>query len=320
MKISHQKILPKKIIIIDGITRTGKMMLSRIIPSLKNFEQVEYVEFIEYILAALKLKKISFDFANSFIVQTLNEMSYNKFIGRKQNFRPNDVTSVKNFLGKKIYEKRFRVSEGKKTFLKVKKSKNFFPIMSHDIMTNFNLFKKFKINFKMIQIYRNPFDLVYSWYKRGWGDRWKTDPQPNGLLIRKNNALYPWYVAGKEKFWEKHNSVERCALLVNDLTQRSINNNLKEKKNPNILIVSYEDFIENTNTSIQKICKFLRTKRTAITKKILIKENCPKKYNKKNYLFKKKFIKSKISKKIFNDILILEKKYKSNIYNLLNDK
>ena len=48
--------------------------------------------------------------------------------------------------------------------------------MSHDIMTKFN-YLKFQINFKMIQIYRNPIDLVYSWYKRGWGSM-ETDPQP----------------------------------------------------------------------------------------------------------------------------------------------
>ena len=82
-KISHSKILVKNYLFIDGISRTGKMMLSRIIPTLKRFEQVEYVEFIEYILAALHLKKISFDFAKSFTIQTLNEMSYNKYIGRK---------------------------------------------------------------------------------------------------------------------------------------------------------------------------------------------------------------------------------------------
>ena len=57
-KISHSKIFVKNYLFIDGISRTGKMLLSRIIPTLNKFEQVEYVEFIEYILAALHLKKL----------------------------------------------------------------------------------------------------------------------------------------------------------------------------------------------------------------------------------------------------------------------
>ena len=84
-KISNQKVFVKKYLIIDGISRTGKMMMSRIIPTLKNFEQVEYIEFIEYMLAALSFKKVSFDFANSFIFK-LNEMIITK-CSRKQNFR-----------------------------------------------------------------------------------------------------------------------------------------------------------------------------------------------------------------------------------------
>ncbi len=316
MKVSHQKILAQKYLLIDGISRTGKMMLSKIIPSLKKFEQVEYVEFIEYILAALHLKKVSFDFANSYIIQTLNEMSYNKLIARKQNFRPGDVTNSRNFQGKKMYENRFKNPEGSTAIKKILKSKNYFPLMSHDVMVHYNHFKKFKFNYKIIQIYRNPFDTIYSWYKRGWGHRFQSDLQPAGLLISYNKKLYPWYVVGKEKAWQRKNSLEKCTDIVLDIIEQSIRNHRKVKRNKNILTLSYEDFIQNTHKNLANICKFLNTKKTRRTKKILKRENCPKKYDYKKYLEKKLYIKSQVSSKIYLKICRYEKRYQNNIYNL----
>ena len=43
-----------------------------------------------------------------------------------------------------------------------------------------------KMNFKIIEIIRNPLDTVYSWYKRGLGSRYGNDPRVFTLLIKKN--------------------------------------------------------------------------------------------------------------------------------------
>ena len=314
-KVSHHKAFVKNYVIIDGISRTGKMMMSKIIPTLKNFEQVEYIEFIEYMLAALRFKKVSFDFANSFIVQTLNEMSYNKMIGRKQNLRPTDVTSIKKFYGNKEYKKRIGFSEGENVIKLLNKNNNYFPLMSHDIMTNYNFFKKMNIKYKMIQIYRNPFDIIHSWHERNWGERFQKDPQPSALLFSFKNKLYPWHVVGRENNWQRKNLVERCSDMVINLIQRSIKNQ-KTKKNKNIITISYEDFIQNTHKNLSAICKFLGTIKTKRTGRILMQEKCPKKYDYNIYLKKKSFIKSKVTPSTFKKICILEENYQNNVYNL----
>ena len=36
-------------------------------------------------------------------------------------------------------------------------------------MVNYFKLKDFKLNFKLIEIYRNPVDTVMSWYNKGWG-------------------------------------------------------------------------------------------------------------------------------------------------------
>ena len=58
-------------------------------------------------------------------------------------------------------------------FLKrIKKEKPIFPLVTHDIMCNYNLFTKLDLKVKFIEIYRNPFELVYSGTKGDMDEEW----------------------------------------------------------------------------------------------------------------------------------------------------
>jgi len=312
----HHKQQIKNLLFIDGIARTGKTLVSKIITTLNNFEQLEFAEFLEYILAGMRLKKITNDFAKSFVTQTLNEIGYNKIIGRKQNFRTGDITSVKNFKNSNMYEKRFSNLEGLTAIHKLSQNKNYFPFMTHDLMVNYEYLKLLQIKFKIMEIYRNPFDTIYSWNKRGFGFRWQNDPSSFDILISYKKKLFPWYVAKKENLWIKHNFVERCSLIVINLIKRSIKNHINYKNNKNIHLIKYENFITNTNYEINKICKFLKTKKNNLTKKKLIVENCPKEFYQSEHIKKITFIKSSVNKKIFEEINELNNFYFRNFYKL----
>ena len=77
--------------------------------------------------------------------------------------------------------------------------------MTHDVMTNFGFFNELNFDYKMIQIYRNPYDMIFSWYKRGFGNRYNSDPSSFDILLKYKNILCPYYVAGSEKKWIKMN-------------------------------------------------------------------------------------------------------------------
>ena len=49
---------------------------------------------------------------------------------------------------------------------------------------------KLDINYKMIELYRNPIDNLYSWYTRGWGDRFQNDPRSFTLNITDKKVSY----------------------------------------------------------------------------------------------------------------------------------
>ena len=313
---SNYELLINNLIFLDGIGRSGKRLLSRVCTSLENFEQYEFIEFFENILPGVALKKVSLDFAKSFIITTFNELAYNKLIGRKINFRPSDVTTVKNFKNKNIYEKRLQMPEGDIVIEKLRKSKNFFPYMLQDLMVNFHLIKKMNFNFKIIETYRNPFDSVFSSYNRGWGTRYLNDPRNFSLSLKYKNSLVPWHLIGNEKKWLKMNPVERCAFNVLDMTNRQIRNHKKFQNKKKILTTSYESIVENTHKEISRICFFLKTKKTNYTEIALTEEKCPKPIDREKLEEKKKFIKSNITRLQYKKLEDLTKKYEKNIYNL----
>ena len=53
VKLSHHKLLTGKIVLIDGVARTGKTLVSKVLPSIHRFEQIEFAEFITALNVAI---------------------------------------------------------------------------------------------------------------------------------------------------------------------------------------------------------------------------------------------------------------------------
>ena len=312
------KNLIKNLILLDGLNRSGKLLLGSLVSSLKNMESLEFGENFEHFLPAMKFKQISNNFSRSFLMNYLNQLIYNKMISRNSNFRPFDRTGIPRFHSPEIYKKRLKMQEGDVVIKRIKNSNFFLPLVTHDLMSNFDELNKLKFKFSIIQIFRNPFELVYSWHRSGLGKRWGRDPRIFSLTINKNKENYPWYVYDYKKIkdFKKLNEVEKCAIYVTSQIDKSIKNLKKMKYKKNLYITDYFYLIENPHKELKNIANFLKTNFSKKTKNHIKKENCPN-LKIRTQLEKKKFlIKKKVKKEIFLKLLNNEKKYKNNIYNL----
>ena len=308
------KLISNKIVLVDGIARTGKLLLGSFISSFNNTEHFELGENFEHILPAVKFNKVEINFAKSFIHNYLNQLVYNKYISRNVNFRPGDRTGVHQSQNPKLYFKRLKIKDGDKIIKKVKQDKSIFPIVTHELAVNFDILKKLKLEFKIIEILRSPIDTVYSWYMRGWGKRFGKDQRAFTLLINKKDKIYPWYSILNKKKINKENEVEKCINLVSLLIKNSISNLKRFKKK--IFITSYENLTQNTYSEIRKIAYFLGTKTNSKTHKFIKRENCPIKFDKTKFEKKKLFIKKNCSDNLFKKIIKLQKQYEQNLYGL----
>ena len=311
-------ILPKKIIFIDGISRSGKLFTGTLLSTFKNYEHLEFGLNFERLCPALEFKKINEDFAKSYINNYLNELIYNKYLSRNVNFRPTDRTSVVNTQNYKLYKKRLKMKEGDNIIKQIKKENKSLLFVTHDILTTIKAFNKLGLNYKMIEIFRNPFSLVMSWYKRGLGRRFGNDQRLFSLLIKKKNKISPWYDELFNDNIRNLNEIEKCIHYVYNLTTKSITDYsiLNKLEKNRIFITSYERLVENSYSEISKISIFLKSKLTKNTKIYIKKENIPKFLNSNIFNKNRLFIKSKVKKKYYNKLEKLELRFNQNIYGL----
>ena len=275
------KIITKKIVFIDGINRTGKLLTGSLVSSLDKMEHLEFGEIFQHIIPAIKLKKISIDFSKALLHNYVNQLIYNKYLARNVNFRKNDRTGIPNSKNPQLYIKRLNSKEGDTVIPKIIKDNHILPFVTHDIICNYDQFLKLNLNIKIIEIFRNPIDLVYSWHKRKLAERFGKDKRIFTLLIEKESKPYSQHLYNIPKNWENLNGIEKCIMYVKILTERSVYQLKKNFNNKNIYLTDYESIVSNTVLELKKISKFLNSKFTKETLKFIKKDNCPKEINHK---------------------------------------
>ena len=136
---------------------------------------------------ATALGKLDRDYAQSFVRIYLNELSYNLTLGRNVNFRKSDQTGIQNYKDPKTYYSRLERAEGVDAISNCRSSANSIPFQTHDFLVNFDKLIELELKFKMLSLWRNPIDNVYSWWNRGWGERFmNNDPSAFKLLVKNS--------------------------------------------------------------------------------------------------------------------------------------
>ena len=315
--MGQKKILLKNPVLIDGLSRSGKSIISKILPTLNKSEHLKVFTYFEHIMPALHYKEIKQDFANAQLITMTNEIAYNTFLGRDVNFRPSDYSSVTTKHLKNRYLNRLKQNEGDTIVKKLTKTNFFFPFMTHEIMPNLDKLNKMSLKFKIIEFYRNPIDNVFSWMQKNICNNFVFNPRSFTLATydKKRKKNIPWFCGKESNTWFKLNAHEQNTYAVCKLIKDSI----RKQKNNNktsILTISFENFYTNPFSNLKKICKFLKSKKTKFTNEEIIKAQCPRKENLKLREEKKLFIKERVSKKLFLSMVDLENQYKKDLYGL----
>ena len=281
MQIKKKKpdtnLLTSDLVFIGGLTRSGKSFLCPIISSLNNSETFICDSIAENIYYANFLKKIDDDYAKFFLKLIYNEKIYNLRIGRNLNRRDADYSSITHSVIQKIYDKREKsTKEGDDIINKIKKDKNFFPIMFHDVLLKPKLiFESFQ-NSKIIFIERHPVELIYEWENKKYYGDFYSNPRNMTLSHKYNDKLYPyWCFDSEQEFSNLKNSFEKTIFLIEKLYTKQKKNflSLNKKNKKNIMIIKYDAMVGTTNYKLKAILSFLKTTKGKKTNYIIKKQN-----------------------------------------------
>lgn len=316
VRFALQENIASNIVFVDGIARCGKSIFSNVLPTLYGTEQLRFFTLLEHIVPALSLGAIEIELAKSSVRTLMNEVAYDTLLSRNANFRPDDQTSVLNYYDPKLYIQRLVRQEGDEVVEELRKRERMFPFQTHDMMVNLEDMDKLDIDYKMIHIYRHPVDNIYSWYTRGWGDRYLADPRSFTLSIEFEGKVLPWYCAGYEAEWLRLNPTERCVRTGLDLIKRSANQEKKARFPERIHTITFEDFVQNTEFEMQRITEFLGRASNAWTKQFLIKSRCPRVLDPKDRVRKLEEFRGMISADLFDVLLEFSSRYEDALYGL----
>jgi hypothetical protein len=303
----------KKIILITGMTRSGKTMLCPIISSLKNCEQFFFNTVVENISVMNFMKEINFSTADHIIKKAINENIQDKILGRNINNKKNDFTSIQNYKNKKIYLKRIN-SVKDINFYKSKEFKNnFFPILFHEALFNLELIEKSFDFPKIVHISRHPVDLLSSWFKKNYGGEHYKSPKNTVCTYKFNKKELPFFCVGIEKEILKQKTDEdRIIKMINNLNNIFKKNYFKSLNKENIIMIKYDEFVSNPQRAIKNICFKFDLKKDKFLKAVLKEQKCPRNidYKKRDKNYKKFSLRlSNENREIFNNMII---KYENN--------
>ena len=310
-----------ELILIDGLTRTGKSALSGVIPAFQGVEHIKFCTVLEHILAGMSTGHVTAEFAKAFFRTFFNELSYDTLLSRNVNFRKNDQTGIYNYKDPALYELRLNRSEDAQIFKDIGSENRFLPMQTHDVLCNMKNWEMVYDRYLMISLWRNPVELLYSWWKRNWGERFfNDDPSNFTLKVSMNGNFIPWYAHNMSSNWTDFNAVERCYILMEYLIEQAVLGYNKSFNKQKIHLVKFETLCSESENEIHRMSRFLNAMPDANMNQMLSNARLPRENTPEQIDRKEKELKEVLSAKLFARLCELQTDYIDNFYGLTLQK
>ena len=161
--------LVNNLIIVDGLTRSGKFFLGKIISGLNNIDFLQYSYILDYLPYMATLNAISTDGAISLLRSVVDQSCYDQSIGRNLNLRFDDRSSIYNSPDFDRYILRSKSEFSRERIVKYLSDKDqHFLFVLHNNLASANIMFKAFPDIKIVHLLRNPVDLVYSWMMKDY--------------------------------------------------------------------------------------------------------------------------------------------------------
>ena len=321
-QICEYQVLTKKVVFVDGITRVGKSMLCTLLAYLRNVSPPQMINPLEQLLPMYATGHMDRNALSAYVRLLFNERFYNFSLSREANFRYDDLTSVHNSYRTKELFKNLDKVDGQAIIDGMAKDTDIFQFMTHDVLTHYSLFKELNIDVKVLELMRHPVDTVHSWYVRGWGERFDNeDPRSGATLFKFGEKTIPHYALGVEEQYLSLNPVEKCLFMHNRLLEKSLTNynqlSVVDKKH--ILLLKFEDILQQPSQQIEKICLFIDSEPSEYIEKAFHDARVPRTFDLTTARAEKlKFIKDNVSDSLYTSLVSLSSRYDANFYDLEN--
>jgi hypothetical protein len=282
VSIARSQVLAPVVVLVDGLTRSGKSLLG---PVLSSFERVEIERLepdIEWIGDMYHIGKIEPDAAVGLVGLCVHRFFYEGLIGRNSNFRFGDHSSVWQAPKRFQYFRRLFVDERLPLKERVDRERPIFQTMVHHQLMNLRLYlRAFGERLRLVEMIRDPVDLADSWMRKRKGELIGNDPLISMVSIQWEGRTLPWYVAGREIEYLASSPTDRVLIMIAEKWRLSLAayRSFTSDERKQVCMIPLEDFVSNPEPYLKKLGGFIGTGPTGSTEWALKAQRCPRVYD-----------------------------------------
>ena len=275
--LAKKEKLVENVLLIEGITRSGKFLLGNLLSAIDDVEHPQYHACLEHIPLLAKKGFIDREAAKIFMQITIDNYGYETMIGRNLNFRRTDKSCIYNSPKAKEYLKRQSGPDGDKIIKKIRSQQPYFSYIVHETFPHIEIFFEMYPNLRVVRIERNPADLAYSWFHRGWGKRWGIDLKEFSIPFWGAGGPVPWFACEWPEDYKNScemDKIIKCMGTIIKMNKDSYDA-LSQTDRDKLYVVTYERLLTRTDREIAKISKFLNKKVLSEIAEVKKKEKLP---------------------------------------------
>lgn len=266
------QLLKNKIVILDGLTGTGKTMFSPLLASFKGMQNPRFEYMFEYLSIATKSGKISSDASITLLNLLADVKYYDGSISRDVNFRPSDLSGVwSNGNGLKYIQQLF-MNDGVAVESRLLNDESSLSLVTHQLLGCADFLEKaFGSRLKIIEMVRHPIYLVDHWlsYISMHGE----SARDFTMWVNYENVSIPWFAEQWACNYVSSSNYDRVIYSINHLMDAVYFH--YENKSTYIRFIPFEKFVLNPNSYIDELRVFLNMELGESAIKHLKKQNVP---------------------------------------------
>ena len=270
-----------RLVLIDGISRVGKMLAAKVISAFERVDFFQYQPVLEHIPILWRLGILDEDSAAIFWRLNADMAVLDRAAGRNLNTRTGDSTSVRNAPDVAAYLARAEDPDFDGLLKKFAEEKRLPAFLTHETLPHVALIFAAEPETRLIEVERNPVDLAYSWFQRGWGTRFGTDAAALIPVVAGEDGPVPWFAVDfKRAFGRSYvemSPADRCAASVLALRRENASAmaKLTETQAAHVHTIAYERLVADPRAVLDGIGDFLRTRPHDGMDGVLAREGLP---------------------------------------------
>ncbi|MBI2095271.1 MAG: sulfotransferase domain-containing protein [Candidatus Omnitrophica bacterium] len=277
LRLVKRKCIAPNILLIDGIARSGKFLLGKIVSHFKRIEYFQYSPMLDQIPVLWKTRVFEHRSAVAYLQLVIDNFVYNRIIGRNLNLREADHSSIDRSLERSAYLDRAKNPDVKKMLSQFYSKKRVPSLVVHGMLPLIEPYFEAFAGLKIIHTRRHPVDLVHSWNRRRWGVRFFSPDRRSFVPVFQGarRPLGPWFAFG----WKdaaRLSPIDRVikSILTIAGLEKKKPKTLDPTRKKRIFFTCFEDIIQRPDDTVRALSDFLKAKPHPRMKSILRREGC----------------------------------------------